>query len=85
VFVPGGWWHAVLNLDDTIAITQNYCSSANFEAVWRKTRSGRKKMAVKWLRKLHATNPRLAASAERLNTEDGFQMYDKKANKSVSE
>jgi len=42
-------------------------------------------MAVKWLRKLHATNPRLAAIAERLNSDDGFQMYDKKANKSVSE
>ena len=44
IFIPGGWWHAVLNLDDTVAVTENYVNPGNFDHVWRKTRKGRRKV-----------------------------------------
>jgi hypothetical protein len=58
VFVPEGWWHAVLNLETTLAVTQNFghphsyekMSSALFEAdydaakKWKRNTQGTGKM-----------------------------------------
>lgn len=82
VYVPGGWWHAVINLDNTIAITQNFCSSSNFDNVWCKTRKSRKKMSVKWLKRLEIAsqdNPHLLSLLYRalyLNERDNFKMFE---------
>ena len=35
MFIPSGWWHTVLNLEDSLAITQNYVSPSNLEACLR--------------------------------------------------
>jgi histone arginine demethylase JMJD6 len=54
----------VLNLDHTLAVTQNYCSSSNFRTCWRHTRKARPRLAVKWFDRLQAARPDLARVAE---------------------
>lgn len=76
VFIPHGWWHAVINITHTVGITQNYCSRRNFDEVWSQTRSGRKKMSCSWLRRLNDHHPDLALRAKELNQRDGFVMWE---------
>lgn len=74
IFVPGGWWHGVLNIEDCIAVTQNYCGPDNFDVVWTETRRDREKLAHLWLRNMRRFAPQLHERALALNRRDGFRM-----------
>ena len=72
IFVPSGWWHVVLNLDFTVAVTHNFCSSANFDRVFMHCRVSRPKMAIKWVQNLEevACRPDLVARAQNIISKD---------------
>lgn len=74
IFVPSEWHHGVLNLEDTVAVTQNYCGYDNFELVWMRTRRERKKLAHLWLRNMRKFAPDLHRRALELNARDRYKM-----------
>jgi len=50
IFIPHGWWHAVYNLDPSVALTQNFATWSSVEHVWDSSLEGRLDMlASGWL------------------------------------
>eukprot|EP00928_Gymnodinium_smaydae_P032291 TRINITY_DN23428_c0_g1_i1.p1 TRINITY_DN23428_c0_g1~~TRINITY_DN23428_c0_g1_i1.p1 ORF type:complete len:776 (-),score=73.66 TRINITY_DN23428_c0_g1_i1:118-2445(-) len=60
MYVPSGVWHAVLNLTDTIALTQNFVGPAEFEKSWKLVCRERPGLAREWLEQLRIHEPSLA-------------------------
>jgi histone arginine demethylase JMJD6 len=79
IFVPGDWWHGVLNREDCVAVTENYCGPDNFDRVWERTRKEREKVAYLWLRNMRRYAPDLAARALEMNRRDKFRMRHERA------
>ena len=63
VYVPAGWWHVVVNLDTTVAVTQNSGEPANWEAIRKEVRVKRPDIAEEWEARAHARWPTLPCEA----------------------
>ena len=57
MFVPSGWWHTVLNLDNTIAVTQNFAHREHFGVCYHKSVRARPKMTEKLVEQLKLKRP----------------------------
>lgn len=65
VYVPAGWPHLVLNLEDTVAITQNYASEFPSLPLLRKAvREFEPELYQAWWPRLRECRPDLFASKE---------------------
>ena len=49
VYIPRGWFHAVINLETSLALTHNFCSVADTRAVWGEMETEAPDIASLWL------------------------------------
>ncbi|XP_022587109.2 bifunctional arginine demethylase and lysyl-hydroxylase PSR [Cyclospora cayetanensis] len=76
IYVPPNWWHAVLNLSDCVACTQNHFSFGFLEAGWRKFRKGRRRLAAHWFTRLKRYFPEkeVYGRLDLMNKVDGWEI-----------
>jgi histone arginine demethylase JMJD6 len=84
IFVPYAWWHGVVNLDNCVAVTQNYCGYDNFDAVWRSVRKERPRLCARWARAMQLHAPELHRRAGDLNRMDDFSDGDYSSSSSTT-
>ncbi len=61
VFVPNGWFHLVLNLETSVAVTHNYsCEHGPFERMWEDVKENEPDFAMRWREALSTKRPDLS-------------------------
>jgi histone arginine demethylase JMJD6 len=75
IFVPGQWWHGVLNLTDTIAVTHNYCGRDNFDDVCKRTARQRGMFFNRWVYNMKKFSPVLHERAKVLQSNPSEGRY----------
>jgi len=53
IFLPSGWWHVTVNLEDSIAITQNILTHNNFEKAREDVFRCIPKIYIEWIKRLN--------------------------------
>ena len=67
IFVPGGWWHGVVNLQHSVAVTHNYCGPENFDKVVVRMSRDRPGLCRRWTRNMKRWRPQLYRRAKWLS------------------
>lgn len=50
IFLPNGWWHVALNIEDTISVTQNFITNVNIDKAQNIMPRKRPKTYFKWVK-----------------------------------
>ena len=66
IFVPGQWWHGVLNLTDAVAVTHNFCGKENLDDVYKRMARQRKLFCARWVANMKKFSPELYKRAKEL-------------------